>query len=393
MNELLQLQTSYPLPKLKRLPLREQPAYRITQNPDACNLIELLAALVGGPQQIEIAEALLGRFGSIRQMHQAHIVEIGSIHGIGQQTAIRLKAALTLGKKAVSETPDERPTIHNPADAAALVQYEMSLQEQEYLKVMLLDTRNRVMDVVEVYHGSLNSSQVRVAELFKPAIQRMAAALIVLHNHPSGDPSPSPDDVAVTRAIVQAGKMLDIECLDHIVIGSAGRYVSLKERGLGFDAGRVSESKWPYRVNEKLCTGSVHEESQVIYAYTRAQALADGVLVDVSSMAKEAGFRYPTAITADLHAALMTNVRERSFGQSFEGRLWDVLFVASLTARRTVWGSHAVFSISQAVCPTNRGRLHRRTLHLWIVIGPGDPGSGTNPMPEPVVTIGFPEDF
>jgi DNA repair protein RadC len=109
----------------------------------------------------------------------------------------------------------------------------MSALEQEVLRVILLDSRNRVMDVVELYRGSLNSSQVRVGELFRPAIRRNAAALIVVHNHPSGDPTPSPDDVAITRAIVQAGKLLDIEVLDHLVIGR-GRFVSLKERGLGF---------------------------------------------------------------------------------------------------------------------------------------------------------------
>jgi DNA repair protein RadC len=133
----------------------------------------------------------------------------------------------------ILESPEERPTIHSPADAAALVQYEMSALEQEYLKVMLLDSRNQVLDIVEVYHGSLNSSQVRVGELFKVAIRRNSAAVIILHNHPSGDPTPSPDDIALTRAIVQAGKLLDIEVLDHLVIGR-GRFVSLKERGLGF---------------------------------------------------------------------------------------------------------------------------------------------------------------
>jgi DNA repair protein RadC len=97
---------------------------------------------------------------------------------------------------------------------------------------MLLDTRNRVLDIVEVYHGNVNSSQVRMAEVFKPAIQRMASAIIAAHNHPSQDPTPSPDDVAVTRAMVQAGKLLDVDLLDHLVIGG-GRYVSLKERGLG----------------------------------------------------------------------------------------------------------------------------------------------------------------
>jgi DNA repair protein RadC len=129
--------------------------------------------------------------------------------------------------------PEERPTINSPADAAALVQYEMGSLEQEHLRVMLLDTRNRVLDIVEVYHGSVNSSQVRVGEVFVPALRRMAPAIIIMHNHPSHDPTPSPDDVAVTRAIVAAGKLLDITCLDHLVIGQ-GRWVSLKERGLGF---------------------------------------------------------------------------------------------------------------------------------------------------------------
>jgi DNA repair protein RadC len=109
----------------------------------------------------------------------------------------------------------------------------MSGLEQEHLRVFLLDTRNHVLDIVEVYKGSVNSSQVHVGELFKPAIRRGASAIIIAHNHPSGDPTPSPDDVAVTRAILQAGKLLGIDVLDHIVIG-LGRWVSLKERGLGF---------------------------------------------------------------------------------------------------------------------------------------------------------------
>jgi len=124
----------------------------------------------------------------------------------------------------------ERPVINSPADAAALVVNEMSLLQQEYLKVILLDRRNRVMDIIEVYHGSVNSAQVRIAEVFKPAVQRMASAIIVLHNHPSGDCTPSPDDVAVTRAIVQAGKLLDVDTLDHLVCGN-GKFVSLKEKG------------------------------------------------------------------------------------------------------------------------------------------------------------------
>ena len=128
---------------------------------------------------------------------------------------------------------EERRVIHSPQDAADLVIYEMSALEQEHLRVIQLDTRNRVVNIEEVYRGSLNSSQVRVGELFKGAVRRNLAAIIVVHNHPSGDPTPSPDDIALTRQITQAGKLLDIEVLDHLVIGQ-GRFISLKERGLGF---------------------------------------------------------------------------------------------------------------------------------------------------------------
>jgi DNA repair protein RadC len=106
-------------------------------------------------------------------------------------------------------------------------------REQEYMVVMPLDTRNRMLDVIEIYHGSLNSSMVRVGELFKPALQRNAASILIAHNHPSTDPTPSPEDVSVTRAIVQAGKLLDVSVVDHLVIGLS-RWVSLKEKGLGF---------------------------------------------------------------------------------------------------------------------------------------------------------------
>ena len=117
--------------------------------------------------------------------------------------------------------------------AAYFVLYEMQALEQEHLRVLLLDHRNKALEVTEVYRGSVNSSQVRVGEVFKEAVRKNASWIIVVHNHPSGDPTPSPDDVAVTRAIVQAGKLLDVDALDHLVIGQ-GRWVSLKERGLGF---------------------------------------------------------------------------------------------------------------------------------------------------------------
>jgi len=233
METLLNFPPEYKPSKLRTLPLRDQPAYRVTSNAAACSLAELLAAVAGGAHQIEIAESLLARFGGdIQRIYKAHVAELALVRGVGQQTAVRLKAALALGLR-LHEPVCDRPVINSPSDAAALVLYEMSLLEQEYLKVMLLDTRNRVLDIVEVYHGSVNSSQVRVGELFKPAIQRLVPLIIVIHNHPSGDPTPSPDDVSVTRAIVQGGKLLDIETLDHLIIGG-NRFVSLKERGLGF---------------------------------------------------------------------------------------------------------------------------------------------------------------
>lgn len=230
---LLQVPSLYDQPKLKSLPLREQPAYRVSQNAAACNLTELLAAVIGGQKQIEIAQALLAHFdGDIRRLYLAHPAELAAVKGISQATAVRIKAALNLGLR-LNIPREERPAINSPADAAALVQYDMSLLEKEHLRVLLLDRRNRVQDIEEVYQGSVNSSQIRVGEIFRAAIKQLASAIIVVHNHPSGDPTPSPDDVAVTRAIVQAGKLLDVDVLDHLVIGQ-GRWVSLKERGLGF---------------------------------------------------------------------------------------------------------------------------------------------------------------
>lgn len=231
---LLQTPPTYEQPILKTMPLREQPAYRITQNANACNLTELMAAVIGGQKQIETAQSLLAHFNNdIRRLFQAHPAELAKVRGISQATAIRIKAALNLGLR-LNLPNEERPTVNSPADAAALVMYEMSLLEKEHLRVIVLDRRNHVLEIVEVYQGSVNSSQVRVGEIFKPAIARTASAIVVCHNHPSTDPTPSPDDVAVTRAIVQAGKLLDCEVLDHLVIGHGGKWVSLKERGLGF---------------------------------------------------------------------------------------------------------------------------------------------------------------
>jgi DNA repair protein RadC len=224
---------TYPYPRLKLLPVREQPAYRVSKDADACNLPELLAVIIGGSTQIEIAERLLAQFGTVQRIAQAHDSEIAGVKGIGSQTALRLKAALALGRKLL-QPEEDRPLIHSPADAAQILMPILAHREQEYLVVIALDTRNRVLDLIEVYHGSLNASMVRVGELFKPALQRNAASVLVAHNHPSTDPTPSPEDIQLTRAVVQAGKLLDISVLDHLIIGLS-RWVSLKEKGLGFN--------------------------------------------------------------------------------------------------------------------------------------------------------------
>lgn len=232
--------------------MRESPAtYRITDlsandrprerlaelGPQALSNGELLAILlrvgVQGENSVQLGQRLLNEFGGLHGLHRASVIEICNVHGVGMAKAAQIKAAIELGVRLRLEAPEEKPAIHSPADAAALVQYEMSALPQEHLRVINLDTRNRVINIEKVYVGSLNASTVRVGELFKSAIQRNAAAIIILHNHPSGDPTPSPEDVSLTRAVVQAGKLLDIEVLDHLVIGH-GRYISLKERGLGF---------------------------------------------------------------------------------------------------------------------------------------------------------------
>jgi DNA repair protein RadC len=159
--------------------------------------------------------------------------ELCNHRGIGPAKAAQLKAAVELGRRLAIALPEEQPSIQSPDDAAALLLYEMGALEQEHLRVLLLDTRNRLIRMVDVYRGSLNTSIIRVGEAFRDAVRANAASIIVVHNHPSGDPTPSSEDVSVTRALVEAGRLLDIEVLDHLVIGK-NSYISLKAKGLGF---------------------------------------------------------------------------------------------------------------------------------------------------------------
>ena len=215
----------------------ERPRERLARlGPKSLSNAELLAILlrtgVKGENAVQVAQRLLNTFDGIMGLHRAAFDEVCSQHGVSTAKAAQIKSALELGYRMKQESIVQG-SIHNPDEAAQLILYEMSALDQEELWVILLDTRNHFLMTETIYRGSLNSSQVRVGELFKSAVRRNAASIIVAHNHPSGDPTPSPDDIAVTRAIVEAGKLLDIDVLDHLVIGR-GNYVSLKERGLGF---------------------------------------------------------------------------------------------------------------------------------------------------------------
>jgi DNA repair protein RadC len=223
---------SYAPSKLKLLALCETPIQRSLTDSSACSNLELLSAMIGGPKQIEIAEAIAAHFkGDLHLLFQASVVELVSISGVGEATAARIKSALALSRR-LSMTSMDRVTVNSPGDAAALCS-DMSTFDVEHLRVIMLNTKSMVLGIADVYKGSVNSSQIRVAEVFRPALQRNAPSIIIAHNHPSGSASPSPDDIAVTRVLVQAGKLLSIDVLDHLVIGH-GVWESLKEKGLGF---------------------------------------------------------------------------------------------------------------------------------------------------------------
>jgi DNA repair protein RadC len=193
----------------------------------------LLRTGVKGENVINLSTRLLTEYRGLERLSKAGFNELASIKGLGPAKACQLKAALELGRRLMVASPNPRPQITCPADAANLLMSEMSVLEQEHLHVLLLDTKNYVLSSPMVYKGNVNTSVIRVAEIFKYAIRENATAMIIAHNHPSGDPTPSPEDVQVTQRIVEAGRLIDIEILDHIIIGHQ-RFVSLKERGIGF---------------------------------------------------------------------------------------------------------------------------------------------------------------
>ncbi|MGD1996013.1 MAG: DNA repair protein RadC [Anaerolineae bacterium] len=227
-------------PTIKELPVQDRPRERLARlGAGSLSTPELLAIVlrtgVGGESALALSRRLLAQFSGIAGLARASLSQLVTERGIGMAKAAQIKAALELGRRLMVAAPEDRPQICSPGDAAALLLPEIGYQEQEHFWVLFLDTRNRLLGSEPIYKGSLNQSQVRVGEVFREAVRRNCAAIIVAHNHPSGDPTPSPEDVAVTADVVSAGRLLGVEVLDHLVIGQQ-RWISLRERGLGFKA-------------------------------------------------------------------------------------------------------------------------------------------------------------
>ncbi len=222
---------------VREWPVSERPREKLARHGEASlSTAELLSIILrtGSAREdaVALAQRLLVGRGGLAGLADASTVELATEHGMGPAKGAELKAALELGKRLLEQRADP-PQVRCPADVANLMMLEMGLLQQEVMRTVLLNTKNHVIASPVIYQGSLNTAVVRVGELFREAIRHHCLSIIVVHNHPSGDPTPSPEDVAVTRELVAAGKLLDIEVLDHLVIGHQ-RFVSLKERGLGF---------------------------------------------------------------------------------------------------------------------------------------------------------------
>ena len=217
------------------LPECDRPRTRLLRDGAAvCSTVELLQVLIGGRYAERAARQLLGHGQDLRGIASMPVRELASrVEGLGEKKALQLKACFELGKRLFTQPAATRPQIKTPADAAQLLMPEVGLLDQEEVRVIMLDTRNRILATTMVYRGALNMASMRVCELFKEAIRLNAASIILIHNHPSNDPTPSAEDVRVTKEVIKAGQLLDIELLDHLVL-TADCYVSLKERGLAF---------------------------------------------------------------------------------------------------------------------------------------------------------------
>lgn len=225
-------------PLIRDMPADERPRERLRmRGAESLNNAELIAILlrtgVAGENVVAVAQRLLARFEGLRGLGRASYGELAGERAMGGAKAAQLLAAIELGKRIVQATPEQRRIIRTPEDVHAMLFGEMALLEQEHLRVILLTTRNEVVSVRDVYKGNVSSAVVRPGEVFRDAIREGCPNIVITHNHPSGDPSPSAEDAALTRLLIEAGKLLGVELLDHIVIARRG-FVSLRDRKMGF---------------------------------------------------------------------------------------------------------------------------------------------------------------
>ncbi len=227
--------------KIKDQPASERPRERLAaKGPDALSDAELIAILLRtglrGANAVEIGAQLLNRFGSLQSLARASVDDLRKVKGIGRDKAVTLLAAFTLARKMAEELQRESPVLDNPEAIAAVLKGQNLVKDVETLQVLLLNTRRRLIRVEEVLDGTIDQLLVHPREVFKRAIAANAAAIVLAHNHPSGDPTPSEADIKVTRDLIRAGHLLKIELLDHIILGRATPerpkdYSSLRELG------------------------------------------------------------------------------------------------------------------------------------------------------------------
>lgn len=215
-------------------PIEERPRERmVKEGAEKLSNQELLAILLRtgtkNESVFQLASRVLKEVSSIRRLTEASIEELTAVKGIGQAKAVQIKAGIELGRR-VARKQAELLTIRSPQDAATYLMELLALEQQEKFYCLYLNTKNQVIYEKTVFVGSLNASIVHPREVFKEAFKHSAASIIVSHNHPSGDPTPSREDIEVTKRLVNAGEIVGIECLDHLVIGD-GQFVSLKEKG------------------------------------------------------------------------------------------------------------------------------------------------------------------
>ncbi len=225
--------------RIRELLPPDRPRERLAaQGVGALSAPELLAVLWGSGgaagSSYEIAADTIARHGSLAELARADLLELTGVPGVGAARAAQLLAAFELGRRSHPVWATPRWTIRAPRDVADRLLPEMARLEREELRVLLLNAKNVVLRQPTVYVGNVSAALVRVAELFRDAVRVHAAGLIVVHNHPSGDPEPSPDDLHLTAEAIAGGRLLDLPVLDHIILAADG-YVSLRDRGVSFD--------------------------------------------------------------------------------------------------------------------------------------------------------------